>query len=438
MLAATLPANARGAESFRLPFAVGQSWCVYQGYNSGTHTGIGRYSLDLVIGSGCAAVGSQGQQIVSPRSGVVNRVWYISGLPEGICVDFDGGSVKLGHVNWTGRAYGGMPVAAGTVLGTVRDAHSGDNQSGVEHLHIEVYSVGGCPNAVGQPFAGAFTFACSPPLPDLGAATNQHRFTVLTNRGTCASHDYTGDSRPDLLAISDADGKLRLYAGNGAGGLTAPVELGGGWAAYNAIAGGADYNGDGRNDLLAISDTDGKLRLYPGNGAGGLGAPTELGGGWATYDAITGGADYNGDGRADLLAISETDGKLRLYPGNGVGLGAPTVLGGGWSVYNAIAGGADYTGDGRADLLAVSDADGKLRLYPGNGVGLGAPTVLGGGWAVYDAIAGGADYTGDGKADLLGISETDGKLRLYPGNGAGGLGVPIVLGGGWAVYNAIT
>jgi len=100
------------------------------------------------------------------------------------------------------------------------------------------------------------------------------------------NHDYTGDGRADLLAINDTDGRLRIYPGNGAGGFTTPITLGPGWTSYNAIAGGADYTGDGRADLLGINDTDGRLRIYPGNGAGGFTTPITLGPGWTSYNAI--------------------------------------------------------------------------------------------------------------------------------------------------------
>ena len=45
------------------------------------------------------------------------------------------------------------------------------------------------------------------------------------------------------------------------------------------MAGRGDFNGDIRNDLLAV-DTAGVLWLYPGNGASGVTGRIRLGGGW--------------------------------------------------------------------------------------------------------------------------------------------------------------
>jgi FG-GAP-like repeat len=105
----------------------------------------------------------------------------------------------------------------------------------------------------------------------------------------------------------------------------------------NAIAGGADYNGDGRADLIAIDDTTGYLWIYPGNGAGGWGTRIGPNAGWASMNAIAGGADYNGTSLPDLIAIDDATGYLWIYPGNGAG-GWGTRIGPdhGWASMNAI------------------------------------------------------------------------------------------------------
>ena len=44
--------------------------------------------------------------------------------------------------------------------------------------------------------------------------------------------------------------------------------VGSGWAGFTALAAGGDFNGDGKADVLART-SDGALHLYRGNGASG-------------------------------------------------------------------------------------------------------------------------------------------------------------------------
>jgi hypothetical protein len=86
-------------------------------------------------------------------------------------------------------------------------------------------------------------------------------------------HDYTSDGRADLIAIDDTTGYLWTYPGNGAGGWGSRIGPDQGWASMNAIAGGANYAGTLFPDLIAIDDTTGYLWTYPGTGTGWLGNP---------------------------------------------------------------------------------------------------------------------------------------------------------------------
>ena len=58
--------------------------------------------------------------------------------------------------------------------------------------------------------------------------------------------------------------------------------------------------------------------LYPGLGAGRLGPGVAVPGTWARYDTTVGYGDFNGDGRNDLLA-HEPGGASYLLPARGDG-----------------------------------------------------------------------------------------------------------------------
>jgi hypothetical protein len=85
---------------------------------------------------------------------------------------------------------------------------------------------------------------------------------------TTASADWSGDRHADVLAIDPGE-RLLMYRGNGAGGWATGIaeQIGGGWQGFTALAGGGDFSGDGKADVLA-RQADGSLLLYRGNGAG--------------------------------------------------------------------------------------------------------------------------------------------------------------------------
>ncbi|WP_240629870.1 FG-GAP-like repeat-containing protein, partial [Specibacter cremeus] len=81
--------------------------------------------------------------------------------------------------------------------------------------------------------------------------------------------DFNGDWNNDVLARVAVTGELRMYAGNVRGGFSSGVQIGNGWGGFNAVETVGDFNGDGRQDVMAREASTGYLWLYPGNGTGG-------------------------------------------------------------------------------------------------------------------------------------------------------------------------
>jgi len=93
--------------------------------------------------------------------------------------------------------------------------------------------------------------------------------------------DLTGDGKADLLA-RDNGGILWLYRGNGAGVLGARTQVSAGWRAMITLLTPGNFNGVIGNDMMAV-DGDGTLWLYPGNNAGAFSARSSLGAGFKGY-----------------------------------------------------------------------------------------------------------------------------------------------------------
>ena len=105
-----------------------------------------------------------------------------------------------------------------------------------------------------------------------------------------------------------------------------------------------------------------------GRGDGTFYGRAKVGGGWGGYTQITGAGDINGDGFADIVARA-TNGHLYLYQGTGNGKApfkARVDIGGGWNTYTKLAAPGDLDGDGRADIVAVTSG-GELYRYSGSG-----------------------------------------------------------------------
>jgi len=178
-----------------------------------------------------------------------------------------------------------------------------------------------------------------------------------------------------------------------------------------------DFNNDGQSDLLVV-DTACRLLLYTGV----VGGPSPLVLDNVVLEGLAPGAvpfvaDWNNDGKKDLV-IGFSDGSLRLYLNEG-NESAPIF---GEGAYLQVAGAnlavcgdavpvvADFNGDGRKDLLVGSSA-GEVALYL-NVAEDAAPAFA----AVQGLVAGlsGAvapmfvDWDADGKRDLL--LAADGRL----------------------------
>ncbi|MFF2779465.1 FG-GAP repeat domain-containing protein [Streptomyces sp. NPDC058052] len=82
-----------------------------------------------------------------------------------------------------------------------------------------------------------------------------------------------GAGAGDLLA-RDKDGVLWMYLGKGDGTFTKRSLIDGGFGRYGELVGSGDYDGDGKNDLLAYESAT--KRTYYFSGTGGRDVPFRL------------------------------------------------------------------------------------------------------------------------------------------------------------------
>jgi hypothetical protein len=140
-----------------------------------------------------------------------------------------------------------------------------------------------------------------------------------------------------------------------------------------------DLTGDGRNDLVAVATSTGRMYLYPGPN---LTTRIALGVGWNTMDELTGIGDFNRDGRTDLIAREKATGNLWLYPGQAGTFPTRTRIStANWNGLRDIASIGDFNRDGFLDMVAVLKSTGNMYRYLGTSTGFASGIFSSSGWS---------------------------------------------------------
>ncbi|MCB2187835.1 MAG: VCBS repeat-containing protein [Deltaproteobacteria bacterium] len=166
-------------------------------------------------------------------------------------------------------------------------------------------------SGAGQRAAGAAAGGSSPAgasrSPGAGGAVSGGEEAAASPR---ARADFNGDGRDDLVVRDPADGRVELWL-LGAGGETTRVSVGHQPGAGSFPAGSADLTGDGQADIVWQAGAGGLVTLWVMDHtrlvrAVDLGAPADPA--WRLVEL----GDYNGDGRVDLC-WRHGDGRLALW-----------------------------------------------------------------------------------------------------------------------------
>ena len=223
---------------------------------------------------------------------------------------------------------------------------------------------------------------------------------VLANQATFVTvADFNKDGKADLVVGFSTTGVAVLLLGDGAGNFPTRTGLNNGSPPVAGAA--ADFDGDGNLDLAVANQIIGpvaSVSIFKGNGAGAFAAPVKFSVGTTPVSLVTG--DFNGDGKTDIVTANQFSDNVSLLLGDGAGAFAAATHFGAGGFPTSVAT-ADFNGDGHADL-AVSNADvGNVLILQGDGTGQfrAAANYTGGAIAALGVSA--KDVNGDGMPDLV-------------------------------------
>ena len=202
-----------------------------------------------------------------------------------------------------------------------------------------------------------------------------HDITVRPPEGEAgyALVDWTGDGRPDLWAFDTSGDSVRVevyrwesrYRKRAVIVSEAPSD---GVAALLA----GDHDRDGRSDLYVVrAGSPGSVEIWAGPRFTRLLTRADLGVAVSAGDRVALG-DYDVDGVPDVYLLSPGVAALLRVAGGGAGFAPAATI---QTAVGAHPGStlqiADYDGDGREDLMFF-DRDGTVTVYPGGRRGAGA------------------------------------------------------------------
>jgi hypothetical protein len=241
---------------------------------------------------------------------------------------------------------------------------------------------------------------------------------VVPGLRAAAVADFDGDGLADVLLedVNDWSLHVRLNVGGG---------FSGAWGAQPhsgfRILAAADIDGDGRADLILENPALGQVVVWATVGSRGgerfsylAAAILPVG---FTLRAV---ADFDADGRADLLIESLTDNGLHVWTTVRRADGS-FGFNGAWGAIPAagvrLAATADVDGDGTADLILEDFITPRVTIWrsrrSGNAGWFEAMDAMTTPLDAEAHVAGAGDFDGDGRADLLIERRTDLSIQVW-------------------------
>ena len=231
--------------------------------------------------------------------------------------------------------------------------------------------------------------------------------------------DFNGDGKPDVVAVADFSNLIYVMINNGAQGFLPPVTFNTG-GSPGALATG-DFNNDQKVDVVTANFSPANVSILLGNGAGSFAAPVNIPVGDSSSSAVAVGY-FNNDQNQDL-AVANSGGTVAILLGTGTGtFTGPTSI----TVVDRVRSIAvsDLNIDGNNDLAVVGQFSNEVFILFGNGSGAFSTPAPSNAGAEPTSVRT-QDLNNDGKPDLL--ITLIANMAVLINNGDGTFGAPTIL-----------
>jgi hypothetical protein len=250
-----------------------------------------------------------------------------------------------------------------------------------------------------------------------------------TDPSGIAAADFNGDGKPDLVVADGGSNSISVLMNSGTGTFSAPVKYT--LTSQPTSVAVGDLSGDGIADIAVTTAGNNTVTVFINNGAGAFtnaghystdGSPASV--------AI---ADFNGDGANDLVTANQTGNDVSVLLNQGGGSFAAAVnycvaqvtgtcnAGGSVNPLSVVA--LDLNGDGKPDLAVASSSQSVVTLL-NNGSGVFTLTAQSSASREPVSIAAG-DFNKDGFQDVVVADGITNSFEIFNGNGAGNLASPL-------------
>jgi acetyl esterase/lipase len=236
--------------------------------------------------------------------------------------------------------------------------------------------------------------------------------------------DFNGDGLPDLAVANSGSNSVSVFLGSSDGSLSPAGTVAVGTTPSYVTTG--DFNGDRLSDLAVANTGSNTVSVLLGNGSGGFGPAGNFAVGAKPVSVAAG--DWNGDGNLDLAVANSGANTVSVLRGQGNGsFESATPFATGGSIGASSVAIADFDRDGRPDLVAANRGPFPNYATPGtvavlrqNEDGTFGPARAFAVGANPAAVVV-ADLNGDGTMDAATANLESDNVSVLLGNGDGSL-----------------
>jgi len=280
---------------------------------------------------------------------------------------------------------------------------------------------------------GTCVYGCVMILLGNGDGTFQSGVSYSADAGAdfIAVADFNGDGKLDVVTSNRQGNDISVLLGNGDGTFKPAVNYA--VTATPSFLVVADFNGDHHPDIAVGNDsTTGGVQVFLGKGDGTFQPPITYSTG-AGYSFAIAVADFNGDGKIDMAVssfnLTSNISGIAILPGNGDGTfqSPSTIPLGAWGAGTTSLASGDANGDGNVDLIASTTGGFTVVLGNGNGT-FQSPVSYSGFNGAYNLVVG--DLNGDNKLDIAANNSSDSAISTSPS------GIAVIMGFGDGTFPA--